>query len=127
MSKNVIEANSLLAAALRAVLRDHREALSWEVAGMCDAALDVQDTPSVEERSSRGADGSAIYKRLMQALGARTQVEMAQRLGLRQSSISSSCNKEKLPSGWLLTAYRLGVDVTWVETGVGAGPEAAKE
>lgn len=76
---------------------------------------------------------AAAYERIQTALGVRTQVELAGRLGIRQSSISDAKRRASIPDTWLT---RLVVDYNlspvWVLRGTGmrhivladAAPEA---
>lgn len=60
------------------------------------------------------------YERILLVTGCRTQIELAEMLGIRQSSISDAKRRESIPSEWLLTIFeRFGVLHTWILTGVG--------
>jgi|GEM_PF-716211 len=60
------------------------------------------------------------YARIREALGIRTQMQLAEVLGIRQSSISDAKRRESIPSDWLLTlALDHGLHPTWVLTGTG--------
>lgn len=62
----------------------------------------------------------AAYARICQALSIHTQVQLAEVLGIRQSSISDAKRRESIPSDWLLTlALDHGLHPTWVLTGTG--------
>jgi len=43
-----------------------------------------------------------IYNRVLQAAGAETQMELARRLGIRQSSVSDAKKKKRVPASWVL-------------------------
>lgn len=50
----------------------------------------------------------------------RTQVELAECLGIRQSSVSDAKRRNSIPSDWLVTlAMQLGLHPQWVLTGKG--------
>jgi predicted transcriptional regulator len=56
--------------------------------------------------------------RVRQVCGVRTQVQLAEFLGVRQSSISDGNRRRSIPDGWLLTMLRrTGVDPDWILTG----------
>ena len=60
-------------------------------------------------------------QRFFEAAGCRTQAELAEFLGIRQSSISDAKKRETIPPDWLLTALRKkGVNPQWILTGQGA-------
>lgn len=57
-------------------------------------------------------------KRFFEAAECRTQVELAEFLGIRQSSISDAKKRGVIPAEWLLTLWRKkGVNPDWVLTG----------
>lgn len=54
-------------------------------------------------------------KRFFEAAGCRTQVELAEFLGIRQSSISDAKKRKSIPSDWLLTLWRKkSVNPDWI-------------
>ena len=58
--------------------------------------------------------------RVFEAAGCRTQIELANLLGIRQSSISDAKKRNSVPAEWLVTLLRLrGVNPEWVLTGNG--------
>lgn len=60
-------------------------------------------------------------ERFFEAVGCRTQLEVAQFLGIRQSSISDAKKRNALPSDWLLTLLqKKSVNPDWVLYGVGS-------
>lgn len=65
-------------------------------------------------------DFPAAYARIQSVTNTRTQTELADILGIRQSSISDAKRRGEIPDGWLiklLEAY--AVNPTWVKTGDG--------
>ena len=57
--------------------------------------------------------------RIKKATGARTQVQLAEVLGVRQSSISDAKRRCSIPAEWFLKLYRShGLDPDWVANGV---------
>ena len=60
-------------------------------------------------------------KRVFEAAGCRTQTELADVLGIRQSSISDAKKRGSVPAEWLLKLLLLkGVNPVWIMTGQGA-------
>lgn len=54
------------------------------------------------------------------AVDSRTQVQLAEILGIRQSSISDAKRRGTLPADWLLTLQRrFGLNPDWIEFGTG--------
>lgn len=65
-------------------------------------------------------DSSAL-SRVFEAAGCRTQSELADFLGVRQSSISDAKKRGSVPADWLLTLLcKKWINPTWVLTGQGA-------
>lgn len=59
-------------------------------------------------------------KRVFEAAGCRTQAELADFLGIRQSSISDAKKRGSIPPDWLLTLWRKrGINPEWILTGKG--------
>ena len=55
------------------------------------------------------------YARIQAATKTRTQTEIANLLGIKQSSISDAKKKNTIPDGWLVTLYRAcGLEPDWV-------------
>lgn len=60
------------------------------------------------------------YRRMLEFTGAKTQTQMAEILGVRQSSISDAMRRGALPGGWLLTLLeRYGANPDFIKTGIG--------
>lgn len=71
--------------------------------------------------SMDGAGFDAQMERVRFITGVRTQVELANFLGIRQSSVSDAKRRGKIPSDWLITIMRAkNVNPEWVLTGKGA-------
>ena len=65
-------------------------------------------------------------ERIKKATGARTQVELAAILEIRQSSISDAKRRKSIPADWLLKLYRShGLNPDWIMEGV--QPQVLKE
>jgi phage repressor protein C with HTH and peptisase S24 domain len=63
---------------------------------------------------------NTFYKRAAEALGVKSQLELAAKLGLNRSAISQAKKKKMIPDKWILNLYRLhGVNPDWIETGKG--------
>lgn len=62
----------------------------------------------------------AQLERIKLITGKRTQVELADFLGIRQSAISDACRRGKISSGWLVILLRVkNVHPEWILTGKG--------
>ena len=60
-------------------------------------------------------------ERVFEAAGCRTQVELADFLGITQSSIADAKKRKRIPAEWLLTLWRKrGINPDWILTGQGA-------
>ncbi|MBS5454132.1 MULTISPECIES: helix-turn-helix domain-containing protein [Bilophila] len=60
-------------------------------------------------------------QRFFEAAECRTQAELAEFLGIKQSSISDAKRRKTIPPDWLLTALRKkGIRPDWILTGQGA-------
>lgn len=60
-------------------------------------------------------------ERLYRAAGCRTQVELAEFLGVRQPAISDAKQRRSIPADWLLTLLRKKrINPDWVLSGNGA-------
>lgn len=61
---------------------------------------------------------AAIYQRIQFATRTRTQMELAEVLGIRQSSISDAKRRGSIPSDWYMKLFKkYGLNPAWVETG----------
>jgi len=57
-------------------------------------------------------------ERIKRATGARTQVDLAAILGIRQSSISDAKRRQSIPADWLLKLFRShGLNPDWISNG----------
>lgn len=66
-------------------------------------------------------DFEAAWERIKAVSGARTQVEIAKLLDIRQSSISDAKRRQTVPDTWLVALLALyGVNPEWIKTGQGA-------
>jgi len=64
--------------------------------------------------------------RIKRATGARTQVDLAAILGIRQSSISDAKRRQSIPADWLLKLYRShGLNPDWITSG--EAPQVLRE
>ena len=60
----------------------------------------------------------AALERIKLATGAYTQVQLAEVLGVRQSSISDAKRRCSIPPDWFLKLYRShGLDPNWISDG----------
>ena len=60
-----------------------------------------------------------VLDRIKKATGARTQVELANLLGIRQSSISDAKRRNSVPADWYMKLYRsLGLNPEWLSDGI---------
>lgn len=60
-------------------------------------------------------------ERFFEAAGCRTQTELAEFLGIRQSSIADAKKRASIPPDWLLKLLnQKGINPSWVITGQGA-------
>lgn len=64
-------------------------------------------------------DWEAFKARIRELTGARTQVEMATLLGIRQSSISDAKRRGTCPPEWQMQFVRNGLNPVWILTGEG--------
>lgn len=65
-------------------------------------------------------DFNAAYARLLHAFGVETQTQLAECVGVRQSSISDAKRRGCLPDGWLLSAViKKAINPLWVLHGQG--------
>lgn len=65
-------------------------------------------------------DFEAAFERIKQLTGKRTQVELADEFGIRQSSVSDAKKRRSVPDGWLLVILeKYSIAPHWVLTGTG--------
>lgn len=63
---------------------------------------------------------SDVYARIQKVTGGRTQTEIANILGIRQSSISDAKRRNAIPADWYITLFeQFGVNPDWLKQGVG--------
>lgn len=61
-----------------------------------------------------------IYQRITQATSCRTQVELAEVLDIRQSSISDAKRRNSVPGDWYMKLFeKFGLNPDWLKQGVG--------
>jgi len=59
--------------------------------------------------------------RVRESTGLRTQIQLAEELGIRQSSISDAKRRGQVPAAWLLTLlFKRGINPVWMLSGQGA-------
>lgn len=72
-----------------------------------------------------GENFESVVDRIKEATSTRTQVELAQVLGIRQSSISDAKRRDSVPADWFLTLFReYGLNPDWLA--MGRGPQYIK-
>ena len=61
-----------------------------------------------------------IYERIKLATNCRTQVELAELLNIRQTSISDAKRRDSVPGDWYMKLFeRFGLNPDWLKYGVG--------
>jgi phage repressor protein C with HTH and peptisase S24 domain len=81
------------------------------------ATGDVLQNPA-SESNERRLQFEEAFDRIKKATGARTQVQLAEILGIRQSSISDAKRRSSVPAEWFLKLYRkFGLNPDWLEFG----------
>lgn len=61
-----------------------------------------------------------VYERIRMATNARTQMELADLLGIRQSSISDAKRRNSVPADWYMKLFeKLNLNPDWLKTGNG--------
>jgi phage repressor protein C with HTH and peptisase S24 domain len=76
-------------------------------------------------RGDKDAGFAPVLDRIKDSTGARTQVELAAVLGIRQSSISDAKRRNSVPSDWYLKLFRkYGLNPDWLA--YGRGPQYIK-
>jgi hypothetical protein len=74
----------------------------------------------MEGKTTAAGQFAPAYARIQEALGINTQMQLAEALGIRQSSISDAKRRGSIPADWLLTlALNHGLHPRWVLTGRG--------
>lgn len=67
-----------------------------------------------------GADFDAQMERIRFITGVRTQVDLADFLGVRQSAVSDAKRRGKIPTDWLIAIMRVkNANPEWILTGKG--------
>lgn len=67
------------------------------------------------------SDFQSAYQRILEATGLRTQTEVADLLGIAQSSVSDAKRRKSIPAQWFLILFdKYALNPTWVRTGEGA-------
>lgn len=67
------------------------------------------------DKSNRTFVFSDVYTRILQALGAHTQNELARALEIRQSTISDAKKRDSIPTDWLIKLYdKYGLNPDWL-------------
>lgn len=68
----------------------------------------------------------AAMERIKEVLDVRTQMEIAEMIGVRQSSISDAKRRCSIPSDWLMTIWRTtGISPDWIMDGDKCGHKYA--
>lgn len=66
------------------------------------------------------SDFDSQYARVLQAAECRTQVELAEVLEIRQSSISDAKRRKTIPSEWLIKLFdKKRINPEWLRQGIG--------
>lgn len=66
------------------------------------------------------SDFESQYQRIFEAAGCRTQVELADFLDIKQSSISDAKRQKTIPAEWLVKIMdKKGIILDWIHTGNG--------
>ncbi len=66
------------------------------------------------------SDFDSQFRRLFEAAGCTTQIELADVLEIRQSSISAARRRKAVPAEWLLKLFeKKRVNPGWIRTGTG--------
>lgn len=79
---------------------------------MIEMSLDYDNVPQ--------SDFESQFRRVFEAAECRTQVELAEFLGIRQSSISDAKRRKMIPAEWLLKLFeKKGFLPAWIRTGMG--------
>ncbi len=73
----------------------------------------MAEVPPVHSR------GDEQLRRIYEATGCKTQVDLAALFGIRQSSVSIVRRQNKIPDKWLVQLSLMGINLGWVLTGKG--------
>ena len=66
------------------------------------------------------SDFQPAYQRILEATGLRTQTEVADLLGIAQSSISDALRRQSIPDQWLVTLFdTYALNPAWIRSGKG--------
>lgn len=81
----------------------------------------------MKTRDIEEAAYAAVVDRIYNVTGTKTQTELAEFLGVRQSSISDAKKRRSVPAEWLLRIFRVkGVHPEWIVTGKRPGAESGE-
>lgn len=70
------------------------------------------------QQPEHGSEFEDALRRIHMVAGTRTQVQLAEALGVRQSSISDAVRRRSIPAPWLLALLRLHqVNPDWILSG----------
>ena len=88
-----------------------------------DVGLFIKRNMRGQQEREPTQDGfEGFFRRASQALGLRTQAELAGRLGLHRSAVTQAKKKNAVPKAWVLAVSRQArVDPDWLESGRTAG------
>lgn len=76
--------------------------------------------PSIKAEHMTTDTFDDIFRRFLQVTGTSTQQELADVLGIKQSTISESKKRNTVPPGWYLTLFEArGVNPDWLKQGKG--------
>ena len=79
----------------------------------------MPELPFAQENPLESFD--AQYKRIFEAAECKTQVELAEVLEIRQSSISDAKRRKSIPSEWIIKLFdKKRVNPDWLRTGQGS-------
>ena len=80
----------------------------------------MNETPTSHSTTQRN-DFEAQFRRLFEAAECKTQIELADVLEIRQSSISAARRRKAVPAEWLLKLFeKKHVNPGWIRTGTGS-------
>lgn len=91
----------------------------------CDTNKGVVAPREVEvpsaQRGVQGNEFETTLSRIMQSVGVRTQAELGETFGIRQSSISDAKRRSSIPDSWLIKLVTdHSLNPIWVLRGTGA-------